>query len=408
MSDENIYRKDFPIFKRRINGKPIVYLDSTATALKPQVVIDKENEYYTRYTANIFRGIYTLSEEATSEYEVVRKKTADFIHATTADEIVFTRNTTEAINLIAAGIGKTLTKSDEVVMTMMEHHSNFVPWQQRAQKKGLEYKVLPIGDNFQLNLVQLDKLVTGKTKVFAVTAVSNVLGTINPIADIVRQVKRINPTCLVVVDAAQAAAHMQVNVQEWGADAVAFSSHKMCGPTGVGVLWAKMELQERMSPYQYGGEMIEEVRLEKTTFKKPPHKFEAGTPNIAGVIGFGAALDYLTDIGMTIIREHEIAITDYALSRLSEIKDVEVIGPRLAVDRGGVVAFTMKGVHAHDIAQVLDEDNICIRSGHHCAMPLHLALGLPATARASFYIYTTKEDVDKLVEGLQKVQSVFK
>ena len=386
---------DFPLLKRNINGKRIVYLDSTATSLKPQAVIDKENEYYTRYSANIFRGIYTISEEATAEYEDVRDNVARFIHAPSKDEIVFTRNTTESINLVAAGI----ETSDEVVASIMEHHSNFVPWQQLTK-----CSVWRLGKDGKLNLNDLEKLITPKTKVLAITAVSNVLGTINPISQICQIVKRINPKCLVVVDAAQAAPHMPIDVRSWGADFVAFSSHKMLGPTGVGVLWGKMELLETLPPYQYGGEMIKEVHVDKTVFAKPPHKFEAGTPHIAGVIGFGAAIDYLEKLGMDNVRAHEVEITAYALKQLKQIGDITIYGPQ---ERGGVIAFTMKGVHAHDIAQILDEDNICIRAGHHCAMPLHEYLKISATARVSFYVYTTKEDVDALIEGLEKVKILF-
>ncbi|OGG14450.1 hypothetical protein A2875_02890 [Candidatus Gottesmanbacteria bacterium RIFCSPHIGHO2_01_FULL_46_14] len=386
---------DFPLLKRRINGKRVVYLDSTATSLKPQSVIDKENEYYIKYCANIFRGIYTISEEATAEYENVRDKVARFINAPSRDEIVFTRNTTESINLVASGI----KKSDEIVVSIMEHHSNFVPWQQLAT-----LKVWELGKEGELLLNDLNHLITPKTKILAITAVSNVLGTINPIGHISQIVKRINPQCLVLVDAAQAAPHMPMNVQAWGADFVAFSSHKMLGPTGVGVLWGKMERLEELSPYQYGGEMIKEVHVEKTVFAKPPHKFEAGTPHIAGVIGFGAAIDYLQKLGMDNVRAHEVEITAYALKQLKKLKGVSIYGPQ---DRGGVIAFTMNGVHAHDIAQLLNEDNVCIRAGHHCAMPLHEYLKISATARASFYIYSTKEDVDALIAGLEKVKQLF-
>ena len=385
---------DFPLLKRNINGKRIVYLDSTATSLKPQAVIDKENEYYTRYSANIFRGIYTISEEATAEYEDVRDNVARFIHAF-REEIIFTRNTTESINLVARAI----KKSDEVVASIMEHHSNFVPWQQLAALRVWELK-----KDGTLNLNELEKLITRKTKLLAITALSNVLGTINPIEDIIRRVKRINPNCLVLVDAAQAAPHMPIDVRSWGADFVAFSSHKMLGPTGVGVLWGKMELLETLPPYQYGGEMIKEVHVDKTVFAKPPHKFEAGTPHIAGVIGLGAAVDYLEKLGMDNVRAHEVEITAYALKQLKQIGDITIYGPQ---ERGGVIAFTMKGVHAHDIAQILDEDNICIRAGHHCAMPLHEYLKISATARASFYVYTTKEDIDMLISGLEKVKRLF-
>lgn len=390
---------DFPQLKRQIHGKRIVYLDSTATSLKPQSVIDKENEYYTKYTANIFRGIYTTSEEATQEYEDARKKVATFINANSSDEIIFTRNTSESINLVA----HSFQKSDEVVVSNMEHHSNFVPWQQLGSMK-----VWHSNAEGQLNIQDLNTLITSKTKLLAITAVSNVLGTINPVKEIVRHVKKMYPECLVLVDAAQAVPHMSVHVVDWGADFVAFSSHKMLGPTGIGVLWGKYELLDQMNPYQYGGEMISEVRVEKSLFKKPPHKFEAGTPHIAGVIGFGAAIDYLTSLGMENIREHEKELVSYAQSQLSRIPGLHVYGPTNIDVKSGVIAFMLKEAHAHDIAQVLNEDNVCIRSGNHCAMPLHISLGIAATARASFYVYTTHEDIDMLVEGLEKVQHMFK
>ena len=388
MFDPKVIRKDFPQLQRKINGKPIVYLDSTATSLKPQQVLDKENEYYTKYSANIFRGIYTISEEATAEYEKVREKVAAFIGAKDAREVVFTRNASESINLVAYS----LIHGDEVVASIMEHHSNFVPWQQLGTL------------NVWHTDKDLDTVITRKTKLLAITAVSNVLGTIVPVKDIVAKVKSINPACLVLVDAAQAVPHMTVDVEDWGADFVAFSSHKMLGPTGVGVLWGRYGLLDSMSPFLYGGEMIKEVRVEKTIFKDLPHKFEAGTPHIAGVIGLGAAVDYLSTLGMDAVRKHEKEIVGYAMRELSNIKGLTIYGPR---ERGGVIAFTVTYAHAHDIAQILDEDNVCIRSGNHCAMPLHLSMNIAATARASFYVYTTKADVDALVRGLAKVKKMF-
>jgi cysteine desulfurase/selenocysteine lyase len=388
MIDAQTLRSDFPQLDRKINGKPIVYLDSTATSLKPRAVIRKEDEYYTQYTANIFRGIYTTSEEATKEYEDVRVKVAKFIGAPRPEEIIFTRNTTESINLVAYSL-----HPEETVVSIMEHHSNFVPWQQLSKRfKALE------------DLRNLDKVITRTTKLLSITAVSNVLGTIVPVKEIVRKVRALNPNCLVLVDAAQAVPHMPVDVADWGADFVAFSSHKMLGPTGVGVLWGKYELLNSMNPFQYGGEMIKEVRNESSLFKEVPYKFEAGTPHIAGVIGFGAAIDYLSNLGMDNVRRHEEEIVEYAMKNLSNIPGLTIYGPE---KRAGVIAFTMKNAHAHDIAQVLNEDNVCIRSGNHCAMPLHLFLGIAATARASFYVYTTKSDIDKLIEGLEKVNKMF-
>jgi cysteine desulfurase/selenocysteine lyase len=399
MIDAARIKKDFPQLTRVIDGKPIVYLDSAATSLKPQVVLDKEQEYYTKYSANIFRGIYTISEEATAEYEKARQQVATFIGASDSREVVFTRNATESINLVAYSL---LSKGDHVVSTIMEHHSNFVPWQQMGN-----LSVWNIDRAGQFNLSDLDTLVTRETKVLAFTAVSNVLGTITPVAAIVKEVKRRNPHCIVLVDAAQAIPHMKVNVHEWGADVVVFSSHKMLGPTGVGVLWARYELLDQMKPFLYGGEMIEEVRIDKTIFKTPPHKFEAGTPHIAGVIGLGAAVSYLSDLGMDAVRAHEQEIVSYAMRKMQTISGLTMYGPIDPTLHAGVIAFTLSGIHPHDIAQVLNDDNICIRSGNHCAMPLHASFNLAATARASMYIYTSHEDIDALVVGLTKVQKKF-
>lgn len=409
MTDIASCKKDFPQFHRSINGKPIVYLDSTATSLKPQSVIDKENEYYTKYTANIFRGIYTTSEEATHEYEESRSKVAAFIGATHPNEVVFTRNASESINVFAYSYGLSeIHSGDHIVVSIMEHHSNFVPWQQLGKDRGWNLDIWHMTEDGLLDIKSLESLITKKTKVLAITALSNVLGTIMPIALIVETVKKINPTCLVLVDAAQAAPHMPINVQTWNADIVVFSSHKMLGPTGIGVLWGKYELLERLNPFLYGGEMIEDVQETKSLFKKTPHKFEAGTPHIAGAIGFGAAIDYLTALGMATVREHEKDLVLYALKQFARVSGLTVYGPTDSAVKGGVMAFTIKGAHPHDIAQVLNEDNICIRSGSHCAMPLHRSMGLSATARASFYVYTTHTDIDMLIDGIEKVQHIFK
>jgi cysteine desulfurase/selenocysteine lyase len=408
MFDAKEIKKDFPIFTRKIHGKPIVYLDSSATSLKPNCVIDAMNRYYTKYTANIFRGIYTMSEEATAKYEGSRVKVAEFIKAVNPNEIIFTRNTTESINLIAYSWAKKFMQSgDHVVVPIMEHHSNFVPWQQMAGGEGWNIDIWRNDKSGLLNISDLDKLITRRTKLLTITAVSNVLGTINPIEEIVRKVKSLNPKCLVLVDAAQAVPHMPVSVVKWGADFVAFSSHKMLGPTGVGVLWGKYGLLETMDPFLYGGEMIEEVRENTSIFKHAPHKFEAGTPDIAGVIGLGAAVDYLSALGMANVRRHEEEIVSYAMKRLGEIPGLTMYGPTKKEQKDGVIAFTMTQAHAHDIAQILDQDNICIRAGNHCAMPLHLDMGIAATARVSFYIYTTHGDIDALVKGLLKVAKIF-
>lgn len=408
MFDVHAVRKDFPILNELIDGKPLIYLDSTATSLKPQSVLDAMKRYYSKYTANINRGIYKISEEATVQYETAREKVAAFIHARSKEEIVFTRNTTESINLVAAGFGKSFQKGDEIVVSIMEHHSNFVPWQQRALRKGVHFRIWNIDKNYQLKIKDLDKLITRKTKLLAITAASNVLGTIVPIKEIIHAVKHINPQCAVIVDAAQAVPHFLVDVQDWNADAVAFSGHKMLGPTGIGVLWAKMDLLEKLPPYQYGGDMIKEVHIDQTIFNDVPNKFEAGTPHVAGVIGLGAAVDYLSRLGMDAVRKHEKEITAYALDALLSMKAITIVGPKDIAKRGGVIAFTIKGIHPHDVAQVLDEDNICIRVGFHCAQPLHEFLKIGPTARASFYIYTTKKDVDALTEGLEKVTRIFK
>ncbi|MBI5448857.1 cysteine desulfurase [Candidatus Gottesmanbacteria bacterium] len=403
-----LVRKDFPILNRHIDGKPLIYLDSTATSLKPQMVLDAMDGYYASYSANVFRGIYKISERATSCYESARERIARFIGAKKKDEIIFTRGTDESISLLYYSWALPHVKADDtIVTTIMEHHSNFVPWQQLTKSKGVTLKIWTTDANGELNLKDLDSLITRKTKLLALTAVSNVLGTVNPIQKIIGIVKKLNPACLVLVDAAQAAPHMAIDVQAWGADFIAFSSHKMLGPTGFGVLWGRRELLEDMPVFNFGGDMIKEVHRDSTVFADLPHKFEAGTPHIAGAIGLGAAVDYLSGLGMDAVREHEIEITSYALGKLSEIRGLSIVGPREAICRGGVIAFTMGGLHPHDIAQILDEDNICIRVGFHCAQPLHEYLSIGATARASFYIYTQKTDIDALVLGLHRVKKLL-
>ncbi len=408
MINTKTIKKDFPLFLRKINGKPIVYLDSTATSLKPTFVIDAINDYYKKFTANVFRGIYTLSEEATAAYEGAREKIARFINAQ-KEEIVFTKNTDESLSLLAYSyLPYHVKKGDSFVTTIMEHHANFVPWQQYAIAHGCDFRIWKAAGDGELNLTDLETLITSKTKLFAITAASNVLGTIPDIEKIVKIVKKRNPDCFVIVDAAQAAPHFAIDVAKWGADAVAFSGHKMLGPSGIGVLWAKRKTLEEMPPFLFGGDMIREVHEDKTSFNDVPHKFEAGTPYIEGAIGLGAAVTYLSKLGMKNVRKHEIEITTYALQQLKKIPEITIFGPKEATNRGGVVAFHVAGVHPHDVAQLLNEDNICIRVGYHCAMPLHEYLGIGATCRASFYIYTTKEDIDALVKGIKKVIKVFK
>ena len=401
-------RNDFPQLQRQIEGKPIIYLDSTATSLKPQSVIDAITKYYTSYTANVFRGIYTTSEEATAAYENARSLVATFIRASTPNEIIFTRNTTESINMVASSFVRSrIQKGDEIITTILEHHSNMVPWQVIAKEKQATLTIWDTTKEYVFDIKELSRLVTQKTKVFAISAASNVLGYLPPIKEIIEIVRSINPTCIVLVDAAQAVAHMKVDVQDWGADFVAFSGHKMLGPTGIGVLWGKKILLDTMDPYQYGGEMIESVYRDHAVYKEAPHKFEAGTPHIAGVIGLGAAVEYLSVLGMDHVRAHEKALVGYALEKINALPYVHVVGPTDLAVRGGVIAFTMDGVHPHDIAQVLNENNVCVRAGNHCAMPLHEHIGVGATARASLYVYTTTDDIDALILALIGVKKLF-
>lgn len=409
MKDLNNIRADFPVLQQFRNGKPLTYLDSGASALKPRSVIDKMDEYYKEYGVNIFRGVYSLSERATAEYEKVRSLIASFIGCSDEKEIIFTRNATESANLVAASWGMTnLGEGENIVSTVMEHHANIVPWQIITGQKNVELRYIDINEEGFLLLDNLEKIIDRKTRLVAVTFVSNVLGTINPVKEISKTVKKINPQALVLVDAAQAAPHMKLDVSGIGADFVLFSGHKMLGPTGIGVLWGRFELLEAMPPYQTGGDMIREVYLDHAIFNEAPHRFEAGTPNIAGTIGLGEAVRYLDSIGMEKVRQHELEITKYALEKLSLIEGLEIYGPPDSKNRGGVIAFNVKGIHPHDMAQLLDRENICIRSGHHCAMPLHQRLNIPASCRASFYIYNSAGDVDLLVEGIKKAQKFLK
>ena len=402
-------RESFPILKRRINNKPIVYLDSAAMSLKPKSVIEAVSGYYSKYSANVFRGIYKLSEEATEKYENTRKKVAVFINAETEREVIFVRNTTEAINLVAYSYGRlNIGKNDEVVTTIMEHHSNFLPWQDLVLENAAILKILDIDKNGLLDLSNIEKVVSKKTKLFALVHVSNAIGTINQVKKIIQIVKRINPNCIILVDGAQSVPHLRVDVKDLGCDFLAFSGQKMLGPTGAGVLWGKKEILESMPPFLFGGEMIREVYVNKAVFAEIPHKFEAGTPHIGGVIGLGEAVDYLSYIGMDNVRQHEKELTSYALSKMREIKDLDIYGPMDPEVRGGVVSFNIKGVHAHDVAQFFDSENICVRSGHHCAMPLHTRLKISFSVRATFYLYTTKEEIDKLTDAVLKVKKIFR
>jgi cysteine desulfurase/selenocysteine lyase len=400
-------RRDFPILSREIRGHPLVYLDSTATSQKPEVVIEALADFYRTSNANVHRGVYSLSEESTAAYELTRDKVANFVGASSSNQIVFTRNTTESLNLVAYAWGRSnLSKGDEVLITLMEHHSNIVPWQIICEQTGATLRYVPLKADGTLDLSNLDSLLNIRTKVFGFTQMSNVLGTINPVHELVRRAHEVG--AITVVDGAQGAPHLSVDVTEMDVDFYAFSAHKMLGPTGVGVLYGKTEILNEMDPFLGGGEMIDEVHLDHFTWKDAPLKFEAGTPNFADVAAFGAAIDYLHDLGMDRVRQHEIDITTYALNEISKLGDgITVFGPPDPAERGGVISFAMDDIHPHDIAQVMDWDAICIRAGHHCAQPLMRHLQVPATARASFYMYNTEEEVDTFVDNLKKVGEYF-
>jgi cysteine desulfurase/selenocysteine lyase len=406
MLNVNEIRKEFPIFQRETRpGTPLVYLDSTATSQKPLAVIEAMDNYYRRSNANIHRGVHTLAEEATSMYEQARVRIARFINAPSAHQIIYTRNTTESINLVAYTWARAnLRAGDLVILTEMEHHSNLVPWHILQAERGVELDFIPVLENGLLDLEAYKTILERGPRLISFTHMSNVLGTINPAAEIIRLAHEAGAVTL--VDAAQSVPHLTVDVQALDADFLAFSAHKMCGPTGIGVLYGKMDLLEAMPPFLGGGDMIKEVKLRSYRPNTLPYKFEAGTPAIAEAVGFGAAVDYLSALGMDAIAAHEHAITEYALERLEEVPGVRVFGPG-AQDKGGVAAFTLEGVHPHDVAQILDQDGIAVRAGHHCAQPLHERFGLPATSRASFYLYNTREEVDLLINGIYKVKELF-
>lgn len=402
-------RKDFPILSRKIKGRPLVYLDNGATSQKPQQVLEAINEYYTLHNANINRGVYTLAEESTNLYEKSRQTVAAFINAKKPLEIIFVRNATEAINLVAYAWGRTnIRVGDEIIVTEMEHHSNLVPWQLLAAEKGASLRFIPFDEEGKLKISILPQYVNKKTKLVTLVHVSNTLGTINDIENICSLVKKINPKTLILVDGSQSVPHFPIDVQKLGCDFFAFTGHKMLGPMGIGVLWAKEERLESMPPFLAGGDMIREVHLDYSTWNDLPAKFEAGTPNVAGAVGLAAAVNYLNKLGMINVREHEKKLTRYALSVLKKIKGVRIFGPQKAELRGGLVAFSLLGVHPHDVAQILDRFAICLRSGHHCTMPLHEKLAVPATLRASFYIYNTEEEIDLLGRALLEVKKIFK
>ena len=400
-------RNDFPIFKKKINGKELVYLDNASTTQKPYSVIDSITDFYTNYNSNIHRAVYQLAEEATELYEQSRKKIANFINAC-PEEIVFTRNTTESINLIAHSWARSnLKKDDGIALTELEHHSNIVPWQILCQEIGTRLEYVGIDENGFLDLEHMIELISSKkVKLVSLSHMSNVLGTIVPIERIIKIAHEHGIP--VIVDGAQSVPHMPVNVKNMDCDFLVFSAHKMLGPTGVGVLYAKKELLENMRPFMGGGDMIKEVFKFHTNYNEVPYKFEAGTPNIADVVGFGAAIDYLEKIGMENIRRHEISLTEYALESMLSLKYVTVYGPRDPKYRGGVISFNIADIHPHDLATIMNDHGIAIRSGHHCAQVLMQRLDVPATSRASFYIYNTKEEIDKFVNAIKEAGRIFK
>lgn len=402
--DPERIRGDFPILSRTVHGKPLAYLDNAATSQKPQQVIDAVSRYYSRGNANIQRGVHLLSVEATDAYERTRERVQKFLNAARAEEIVFVRGTTEGINLVAQTAGRSVLKpGDEIVVSQMEHHSNIVPWQMLCQEKGARLRVIPVSGRGELHLEEYEKLLNPRTRIVAVTHVSNVLGTINPVREMTEMAHAHG--ALVLLDGAQAAPHMKLDVQELDCDFYCFSGHKIYGPTGIGILYGKWDQLESMPPYQGGGEMIRSVSFEKTTYNEPPHKFEGGTPNIAGGVALAAALDYLENLDLDRVAAYENELLEYAASRLAQVPGLRLIGT--APSKAAVLSFVLDEVHPHDMGTILDLEGVAIRTGHHCAQPLMDYYGLPATARASLAFYNTREEIDALCRGLQKVIEVF-
>jgi cysteine desulfurase/selenocysteine lyase len=402
--DWTAVREDFPILDQQVHGHPLTYFDNAATTQKPRAVIEALRSYYERDNANVHRGLHELSSRATDAYEGARATVAQYIGAASPDEIVFTRGTTESINLVAqAWGGKFLGAGDVILLTEMEHHSNLVPWQLLAERSGAQLRFLPVRDDGTLALERLDQLLTPEVKLFAFTHVSNSLGTINPAAELCRKARAVGAATL--VDAAQGAGHLPIDVQDLGCDFLAFSGHKMCGPTGIGALYGRTEILNAMPPWHGGGEMIVSVTLEKSAFKKAPHRFEAGTPNIAGAIGLAAAIDYIEQIGRATIFEHDAQLTSYALERFAELSGMRVLGP--AGERGAIVGFVMEGVHPHDLTTFADQRGLALRGGHHCNQPLMRRFGLPGTTRASFYFYNTREEIDRMIDILRDAARFF-
>jgi len=397
-------REDFPLLKQTVNGKPLVYLDNAATSQKPQSVIDALVRYYTTVNSNVHRGVHTLSQLATDDYEAARSKARKFINAAEDHELIYVRGTTEGINLVAQTFGRqNIGQGDEIIISCLEHHSNIVPWQILCGEKGAQLKIAPINDSGELLIDEYEKLLSPRTKLVSIVHQSNALGTINPMETIIEMAH--NRGVPVLVDGAQSAPHMAIDVQQMGCDFFVFSAHKLFGPTGIGILYGKSEYLNAMPPYQAGGEMIRSVSFEKTTYNVLPHKFEAGTPNIAGAIGLGAAIDYLNDLGMEKINSYEKELLDYGTDCLSRIEGLQIIGT--AKEKGGILSFVLGDIHPHDIGTILDTEGIAIRTGHHCAQPVMQRFGIPATARASLAFYNTKAEIDSLVEGIDRVLEVF-
>jgi cysteine desulfurase/selenocysteine lyase len=408
-------RKDFPILERRLAGdRPLVYLDSANTSQKPRVVLDALADHYERHNANVARAVHQLGEEATAAYESARTKIAAFISAPSRDEVVFTKNASEALNLVANTLASGLAADprfrlgpgDDVVITEMEHHSNIVPWQLASQRTGARLRWFGLTDEGRLDVSNIEELVTERTKIVSIVHQSNILGTVNSVSPIVKRARDVG--ALIMLDCSQSVPHKPVDVGELGVDLIAFTGHKMCGPTGIGVLWGRTEVLDALPPFLGGGEMIETVDMTGSTYAPIPHKFEAGTPPIAQAVGLGAAVDYLAGLGMKNVAAHERALTTYALLRLGEVGGVRFIGPRLPISRGGTVSFTLEGVHPHDVGQLLDEHGIAVRVGHHCARPVCVRYGIPATTRASFYLYTTQAEIDVLVDGVEHAKRFFR
>src|SRR5256714_2561109 len=402
--DWKTIREDFPILREQAHGHPLIYFDSAASSQKPREVIEALRKFYEHDNANVHRGLHTLSSRATEAYENARQRIADYIGAASADEIIFTRGTTESINLVAQAWGGIfIGEGDIILLTVMEHHSNLVPWQLLAERTGARLRFVPVLDDGTLDLQQLSSLLTPEVKLFAFTHISNSLGTINPVAELCAKARAIGAVTL--VDAAQSAGHMPVNVQDLGCDFLVFSGHKMCGPTGIGVLYGRAELLQSMPPWHGGGEMIASVALEKSTFKKPPHRFEAGTPNIAGAIALAAAIDYLEAIGRSAIADHDAQLTNYAVDRFAELPGIRILGP--SGERGAILGFVMEGVHPHDLTTFADQRGLALRGGHHCNQPLMRRFGLPGTTRASFYFYNTTAEIDRMIDILREAARFF-